>query len=140
MYKATKIGSPPMLDIANCFPGLYQPVTPNSMIGKCEVQFHWRLMTALPCTLGSNTLLLPFLVDTGAKSTRLHSLAFEKFEVPVPGKEFDLVIHDKEVEASVNHVSDGVHDLSTTTSSAWTSCCMLFLISFRTLLLVSVHC
>ena len=119
-YKTLPIGCLPVLaqDIepskfhGSCIAGLYKPVTPDSPIGTCHVLFNRRLITALPCTLGRKTLLVPFLVDTGSPTTHLHLIAFEKFDSVVMDSEFDLTVHTTPLVANVNHISDDKHVVS----------------------------
>ena len=62
-----------------CLPGLYQPVDITASFSKCHKLFNRRIIVSAPVELGSKCLRVPFLVDTGAPSTYLHSIGVEKF-------------------------------------------------------------
>ena len=109
------------------FPGLYKPQvrddTRPAQEVPCRVLFNRRLLTALPCTIGNSTLLVPFLVDTASATTHLHRTALAKFELPTNcvsdisklktwTESFEMVVSTTPLVAHVNHVSDGEHFMS----------------------------
>ena len=95
----------------SCMPGLYQEVSNRVHFSKCEKLFNRRIIVAVPCSIGKKCLRVPMLVDTGAPSTYLHTIALNKFfgvGNPVPG-EFDAYIGTHLLRAKHNP------DVSTTT-------------------------
>jgi hypothetical protein len=60
-------------------PGLYSPVAQDTPFVTCKILFYRRIITAAPVSLNNKCLLTPFLVDTGAPSTYLHTYALKKF-------------------------------------------------------------
>ena len=97
---------------SNCFAGLYEYPTEN--FGQCHKLFNRRIITALPCTFAKKTLLVPFLVDTGAPQTYLHTIALNKFtkEENRVGNAWDMHVHQTLLKVTENSTSDGKHVLS----------------------------
>ena len=87
-----------------CLPGLYDPVERNSPFSKCEMLFNRRIIVSVPCSVNKKCLRVPMLVDTGAPSTYLHTIAMEKFfdsSQNVPSS-FDAYIGNHLVKAQMN--------------------------------------
>ena len=115
-YQALQIGLLPVLaqDISpdefhsTCMPGLYEPVSASSPVGKCHKLFNRRVITALPCTWNKRTLLVPFLVGTGAPQTYLHTIALDKFQVLRDGLNvYKVEVAGIPLRATENFHSDG---------------------------------
>lgn len=96
----------------SCIPGLYEPVVSLKTFGKCHRLYHRRIITSLPCTYAKKTLLVPFLVDTGAPRTYLHSIALDKFNIDRTTLEHKVHVNETPLTVLENTCSDGRHVLS----------------------------